>query len=362
MLVRIVVEKRYLPIADVFELRHTVEFDKEDDQYVRRIVERDFKSVNRVFRRHFRTHESLYHLVNPKYISEEYDPSDSHFDSNIRGYSKFMEDLSQSEVERIGVIICDLIKERLTYIEMQYGKQHDSRIVMSLRPNVPEHNALDEIKKITPATLIVDNKVYAMDLKAIEGVETYEDMRKDIYKTIREDYDAQFKAAKSSYEFQLTQLRKKLEKEKEELFVDVLQNAKEILNDWSFEEINDQLYLRYKKKVVVNKVTIGQSTYTYPGDLDCKEIYVSGLKVRVTAHVSDYDVIVTRGFHLHFNGKRGCIGGLSGKPLIRVLRELPKSLETANMNSPLNGEVRDHIRTKFLARKKELAVEDDLGW
>lgn len=364
---RIIVSRTYFPRNDTFGLSLDIQFDDEDDPMTRSVVERDFTSLSTIFRREFDTHGELYNIIDPRFLTEmSFEPNGSRFDTNSEGFEKFVGILTQRQVEMVGRLVSDLISNRLTYIEEQYGKETETRVAINLKRNEPDKDALKEIDQIHPATLIINDKAYAMELKEVEGVETFEDMKAEVYKTIKADYESQFESLKKIHGAQMSRLRAQMEQARTELFVDILKNAQEIFTDWSFEEIRGELYLKYKHRIVVDKVIKNRTAFDYPDQEGLKELYVSGLRVRVVPFVSANDVRVTRGFNLHFTGTSGCIGDLAGKPLIQVLKELPRALKIANMDSPLNSEVTSYLRT-FLSRQDvpnfpEATAEGDLGW
>lgn len=361
---RFTLGRTYFPRTDSFGLDSNLSFDDDDDPVLIGIVEREFKDVGAAFNAQFEIQAELYALIDEKYLDEKYEPEMAFFNHSSSGYNQFVSDLNEREIERLAEVFSDLIIERVTYIQEQYAKENEGRVSLHLKRNATDEIALKKISQIQPATIIIDDKVYAMELKTIEGVESYEDMQNTIYNTIQADYDSQFKSQQKIYEDKIARLKTLLEKEKNELFVDILKNAKEIFTDWSFEEVGGELFLRYKDRITVNKVVSGRRIFDYPGDNTCKEMYVSGLKVKVTPKVTDNDVIVSRGFNLHFNGTRGCIGNLSGEPLIKVLKELPRALKIANMNSPLNSDVRVYINGNFppIRSDEEGTVRSGLGW
>lgn len=364
---RFTLSRTYYPREAIFGFQHELSFDDDDDDVIRRAIERDLNSLRDFLLKNFESHQALYELVSPRFLTPEYEPTTVAFNSHSSGYNKFIKDLTEREIDTVAGVIADRLIERISFLEEQYNKQYTSRLSLRLQASQPEEDALRQIDQVMSPTIILDDKVYALELKTIDGVESYQDMQKQVYEAVKNDYDAQFEAKKKLYDDQIKRLKDILEKEKAELFVEILRNSREIFTDWEFEEVGGDLYLKYKDRVTVNKVQIGTRIYEYPGELDCKEMYVSGLKVKVVPYVTDKDVIITRGFNVHFNGTRGCIGPVNGQTLIRALKELPRALRIANMNSPLNGKVRNYINSAFLSHQEdgdEMATTSngDLGW
>ena len=236
-----------------------------------------------------------------------------------------------------------------------FREEQTARVSTSLNPET-ESITLEKINIKEPALMIANNQCYAMELKPLKDVNSIEGITESVYNTIYSDLHSQIDTIKKNYQSKIDKLKTKYEKQQNELFVEGLKNASEVLSEWEFADHEGNLYLKYKREIVVDRVAWNGHQYEY-GD-QFKKMYVQGLKVKVKPSIGDSDVIVTRGYNLHFRGTSGCIGSLNGMALMDILRELPRSLEIANMDSPLNSDVSDYLSTKFLSQFRENAEED----
>jgi DNA-binding transcriptional regulator YiaG len=335
---------------DRFFLRQYITFENENDD-IQDLVNREFvqRELHNIFQREFRTHEGLYKSIDEKYLAPEYNPTEQMFHPSDRGYAKFIRDMSKRDLDLVAATYRDVIVDKVGYIQEMFQREDSGRISVSV---VDSGNPvqLQQLDFGNTPMVIVGDQCYSMQLTELNGAQSIKDIEKDIYDKVTEDYQKQLNSIKRNYETRIDRLQSRFERDKNVLFAELLENSKDILNNWEFERHNDHLYLKYKNRIITDKITYNHATYDYPGAPDFQEMYVSGLKVRVKPFIDDSDVIITRGFNVHFTGSRGsgCMGSLSGQPLFVVLRELPETLKIANMDSPNNSEIADYIRSNFL--------------
>jgi hypothetical protein len=334
-----------------YDLKVKITFSEDEDERVKRAVTGKYLDVARTLRTEFSHHDNLYKLVNEdKYCKDvKYNGKGRYFYSGDSGFKRFVEDLTERELEKLTEVYAGIIVDDIH--NLKEIKNKEMRSVVSLNPIEGRGNdvGLDKVKIQNSAVILGDGKVYTMEIKETQG-ESLEDIKESIYKDIYEDINSQIKTIKNNYERRITKLKDKFTDTRNKLFVDILKNSKEILENWEFVEEEGELWLKFKNKVNTTSVHFRNNLYQYPGDNEgMDELYVTGLKVRVTPRITSSDVKVTRGKNLHFIGtQRCCIGELEGKPLFEVLRDLPRTLQTANMDSALNMEIKTYLIDKFL--------------
>lgn len=347
------IAKKYVQNDDYFYLELNIRYDEEDDQRIQNLISRHFNDMVDPLRRDFKVQGELYKAIDEeKYMQDKYNPNEEYFYHGDTGFREFTKDLTERELRKLTEIFTDMILEKAEYTQQQFREQHTSRVSTTLNPET-ETVTLERIDVREPAYIMSNDKCYAIKMEEITDKPSMKEITEDVYNKIYEDMKNQMTTQKTSYERKIERIKAKLEAQKNELFVETLKDASGILADWEFTNYEGHLYLKYKQEIKVDRVVYNGATYEY-GD-QFKKMYVQGLKVRVTPNIRNGDVKVTRGYNLHFRGSGGCIGALEGKPLFDILRELPKSLEIANMDSPLNDEVQSDISRNFLSRQEREA-------
>jgi hypothetical protein len=341
--------KQYNEHDEIFSIVGEITYSEEDEDSIESLVNNRFRDVPQALRRGFTTHKELYKLINEeKYKDDKYNPDGYYFYELDDGFKEFIKDMTESELQRLTNIYGDLVSEYLDYRTGMLTQQHKGRVSVGLQMLSENNIDLQKLDIQTPPILITEDKAYAFELKEMQNIDTLSSLKENVYNTIYEDLNNQAKVAISSYERKISKLKEMFEQEKNKLFSEILRNSKEIFMNWDFIEHEGSLYLKFKERIRTTKVIKNGIQYEYPGAPDFQELYVSGLKVKVVTFVRADDVSITRGKNLHFNGTHGCIGDLNGQPLFNVLKDLPKALEIANMDSPLNDSVSTYLRRNFL--------------
>lgn len=328
-----------------------------DPEETRQIIQDHFNNLGEILRRTYTCHEDLYREISPRFLNPAYHPGSHYFETHINnGFQKFCEDIDERQLQQLTNIVVRLVEERVSMVQRRLNNQISSTVTLPLPAT--EEVELEKIDFKSPTLLITNNGAYKMELLKAEGIESIQSMKETIYNTVMKDLKSQMHAVKSSYIRQIKKLKEKMEKEKAELFTETLTNSKDILKDWEFMEEDNELYLKYKHKIITKKVVYGEYSYNYPGETDCPEMYVTGLRVKIKPFIYEGDVKITRGNNLHFNGTKGCLGDLDGKPLFEILEQLPPALEIGNMNSALNGELEVDVYDTFLNKVKREEGEE----
>jgi hypothetical protein len=346
-------KKVYKEVDDFWTIKLEID-DTNDDPMVTSIIDRKFRYLNNALNSTYEDHKELYNLIaENKYDSHEYDPYSSRFSDVSPGWRKFCKDITKRELQIFTDIYTDLILERIEYINQQYRKQSAGTV----ETGVIEDNEvakLSELQFTDKMMVFSNNQAFELQLREVENIKTIDDYKEEIYKTVRTDSDRQFKRNKDQYHKKNIQLKAKLEKENNEKFVDMCINYDEMLGEWEFHTDNEGvLWLKLKHAIECDKVHFNGRLYDYNEEQfanpdDYKRMYLSGLKIKVKTYISNSDVSCTRGYNLHFSGTSTCIGELSGKPLMRVVKELPRELKIANMGSVLNHTVKSYLTNKFI--------------
>jgi len=350
------IDKVYQPVDDYFYLNLTLDFGEDENDRVQNIIHQRFNDLATGLREEFEEQRKLYDVINKDYIKDDYHPGAYYFSPSDNGWRRFVKDMTEAELQMLTDIYANLIIAKMEHIRDMYAQQTTQRMTISMvKTGENAEINLEDTELKTIPMIMLGNKVVGVEFKEIEGVETLEDIKKQSYESLRKNYEAQLRVVKTNADKRITRLKQLFEKEKNELFADILKNSQDVLTNWEFEKIGNELFLKYKHRIVMDKVLRRGRIYDYPGDLqNMKEFYVSGLKVRVTPFIHERDVRITRGVNVHFNRPdRCCIGTLNGQPLFNVLRDIPETLKTANMDSPLNEELASYIRSEFLGKVSE---------
>jgi hypothetical protein len=346
------IKKEYTESEDYFYLDLNINFEEDEDERLTNTIHRNFMDLGDGLKRNFGQQEKLYALINAdKYADNKYNPNGEAFYHGDRGFREFVKDLSERELRLLTEVYTDLILEKVEYTHQMYRQRHRSRVEVSTN-NDTEAIQLEQLSIKEPAMIIANNKCYQVEFKAVKDKNSLEDVQEGIYKTIYDDLHTQMQTQKKNADRKIERLKAKFEKEKNKLFVETLLNAGRELNDWAFAEYEDGMYLKYKHEIVTSSVTYNGREYDYDGE-EYKKLYVQGLRVKIKEYIRGDDVRVTRGQNLHFDGSSGCIGELSGRPLFDVLKELPEALKIANMNSPLNDDVRSYLSRNFISQFRD---------
>lgn len=332
----------------------------DDDPLVSNIINRKFLNLTMGLVNTYTTHSDLYTLItgDNKYLTGRYDPDSSRFSQYNTGWKNFCKDITERELQTFTEIYTDVILELIEYVNEQFRNQSHSTVETGLIKN-REVARLNQLHFNESMMVISNDQVYEMELKAVEGVESLDDIQENIYKSIKDDTIKQQEVKIKNAEKKNDQLRVKLNKEKDDMFVDVITNADEVLGDWEFyKEPNGELWFKHKTTIKTDKVAYNGRLYDYNREAcvnpdNFKELYIMGLKVRAKNHVINDDIKATRGFNLHFTGTSTCIGELSGSSLLKVIKELPKTLKIANMNSVLNSTVKQYLNNNFMPTIRE---------
>lgn len=356
---RIVLKKQYNSSEDYHKLNIEIDFDNDRERReVENLAGMDIYDIGLMLRNNFETQDKLYEIINEEYIDGLYDPKANYFNEGNRGFRRFIREMKERELQQLGDIYANIIISKVEYIREMHAHQMSHRVYITLNKEEEEEKDLEKIKIKEPAIIIANDKAYSFKLKEIKDMEGYDSIKKNIYETIYEDLNAQMKVIRNNYDRRIDRLKELFEREKNELFADILKNSREIFTNWSFVEDNGELYLKYNDRITTTTVMHNGRSFAYPADSNAREMYVTGLRIRVTPTISESDVKITRGHNIHFNGTSGCIGDFHGKPLFDVLKELPRSLAIANMDSPLNSGVARQLNEEFL-REAEAGVQEE---
>ena len=345
--------KTYSGYQDRFKLECDIEFDENEMDEIKSVVLGNYSDLANGLRRIYRSQAELYKTINEEkfYTSDDehkYAPESRNFTHHDEGFSNFVRDMNERELRVLSESYANIISEKVEYIRQMYLKQKTERIELIMEPGLGVPTDLEKINIAGPSLVIANDKVYQLELREADGFDSLQDITDKNYNILYNDMNSQNQAIRRVSERRVDRMKEMFEKEKNDLFTEIVKNSKAIFQNWEFVDFENQLYLKHKDKIVVDKVIKDGRMYRYPGPPDFRELYVTGLKIRVTSSVTDTDVRVTRGFNVHFNGSVGCIGELQGKGLFEALRDTPHTLTIANMDSPLNDRVASYLRENFL--------------
>jgi len=107
--------------------------------------------------------------------------------------------------------------------------------------------------------------------------------------------------------------------------------------DW---EVSDNR-LYYKHDILVHQCIRGDLTWQVPPELQSK-FYLNGLSLTIES--TPIGALADAAHHPNVSTSGAvCIGDLGGQPLQKVMKELPKMLETGGLNSPFNSKVNEKL-------------------
>lgn len=334
---------------DIFSLELKIEYSTEEEQNeMHNLLGNRFDNLADTLREEFKEHKNLYKEIDERFLAKEYSPDNYYFHESDRGFRQFIRELTERELNQLAEIYSTIILGRAEYIRDMYRRENTARLEVGLG-TLDQNVELEKLNIKNPAVLVTEDGAYAFELKPMKNVDSLQGIKENIYNTLHRDMNSQLQTLKQSYERRIQRLKEKFNRQKNELFAEILKNSKDIFAQWEFVEFEGDLYLKYKERIIMNKVFYRGVEYDYPGEEGgLREFYVSGLKVRVAPFIRESDVKITRGVNIHFKGSEGCIGALNGRPLFQVLKELPDALRIGNMDSPLNIDLSNYLEDKFI--------------
>jgi len=341
------ITKRYKEIYDRYVLKLNIEFATDEDENIISLVNRLFKDLPTGLKTGFNDHAELYQVINEeKYGSDRYRPANNYFNDGDAGFRQFIQDITEPELRRLIEVYTDLIIEKSEYIQQMYREEHKGRIYTSLLPDAKAIK-LEELEIVEPSFIVLNGQNYKLELQEIEGTVTNDAREEQRLTAIRNDFAGQLEAFKRNAERKQKRQSERFQREKNQIFVETLLNNAEMLKDWEYITIEGEMWLKYKHTIETTKIIYNGREYDYDAET-YDRLYLMGLKMKVMPNVSESYVKCTRGKNLHFSGTSCCLGSLSGRPLFDMIRELPEVMKIANMDSPLNTNVKNYIAREVL--------------
>ena len=340
------IKKTYNEFEDTYYFENLHEFEDDDDDELVYLAERHFRHFDAVLQNNFKTHKDLYNLINPdKYNTEQYNPDGAYFNHGSTGFKRFNEVITERELRTLSNVFTDIILNKIEHIQQRQRQSYKTRVKTTLN-NKTEPIGLEKLDFNDDGYIITNNKTYKIEAVELENVNTLEDIEDNTYNTILNDLTQQLNTERQNNKDKIRRLKRTHERQQNNLFVETVKNI-ENMEKWDIIKLGGATWLKYKERINTESVFYNGIEYPY-NSKKYPKMYVSGLKVKLNNIITEDDVLITRGYNLHFEGTTGCIGDLNGASLFEVLKNLPKTLTIANMDSALNPTIRAEISNGFL--------------
>ena len=148
---------------------------------------------------------------------------------------------------------------------------------------------------------------------------------RDAIRSIEAIKDAQLRAAIAAKQKEIDRLKEEIEQIRGEAVVTMIKLYDQpFMKNWRV----DGDWLVYNDTIYVTKIKKNNTVYT----VDSNKMYIKGLRVRIVPHVFDEDVHFESVYHPNALDNI-CLGDLEGAELLKILNELPETLQIANMDS-----------------------------
>lgn len=285
-----------------------------------------------LLRKLFRVHRDLYKEVG---ISEEVadlcHPDDTEFSANCSGFVKFLrtyfgagdvEEIKKEGLEMLNVVITKKLEELMRqFIEDKETVKITTTICAQPQPTVQEEQEeLPNVQIVSPGFLVLGNAVYSIQLSRTDGMQ-------GIYQAISTSVKEMYENYSRRWRTRIEELEKELERQKENAFqvaLELLEEAAE--KGWKYEGGRFVYPRRIEMKYVKYKDKLYKAPFGY---------FAEGIEI----DPEEEDIYVQKAYHPNISGeKEVCLGDLVGKDCRILFEQLPKLLETGNLDSAFDNE------------------------
>jgi len=157
---------------------------------------------------------------------------------------------------------------------------------------------------------------------------------------------------KEAFDYEIKNLRRNIEAERQNGFIEGLKSAFKLKKDWKIEGE----WLKYTKRIYANRVKCYGRLYRLDDD---KKFYVSGLRIYIAPRIFNDYVKCSRAYHPNCRGQSVCIGDLDGKPISEVIEKVVDLLKTCNLESAYDVEATHELRE---AVDESMLEEEGVVW
>jgi hypothetical protein len=277
--------------------------------------------VHRYFYKEFGVNEEAADLCHP---------DDTNFSTECSGFVKFLrtyfgagdlDEINKTGLEKLSVIITKKLKELMQqYIEDKKTAKVTTTICAQPQPTVQEEQEeLPNVQIVSPGFLVLGNAVYSIQLSRTDGMQ-------GIYQAISTSVKEMYEIYTKQWQTKVKELQEKLEKQKENIFWSALEFLREATEKgWQYQE-GRFVYPRVEMKFVKYGGKLYKAPFGYYAE-------------RVEIDPEDEDVYVQSANHPNISGEgEVCLGDLVGKDCKILFEQLPKLLETGNLDSAFDNE------------------------
>ena len=329
----------------------------------------DYIHIDNLMRVVFRTQGEFYNTIKPKGYQDHnrnFHVSDYDFNGSCTGFVEWSRTffntdsltrpykyLSKSTL----ILISNAIKKRL------YERVNNLNEAIIVQDNISflnnDPNNFKGLSKFTAPTifndgsniLVTSDGAYSIGIKKIDGIKNLRDASAAIYKELESSFQIQLKQKIKVFETQIEKLIADADRASQEGFIQGLETFKSVYqNGWKPSKRMTG-YLEYRKVINVNRIKYKDKVYDIPDNFDTSKIKINTLYIPIKPVVVQAFANRKGTFHPNVNyssleyGKfcNVCIGSLKGKDLSTVAENLPKILETVNLDSAYDNYATDEM-------------------
>lgn len=261
----------------------------------------------------------------------DYHLRDTEFNEDCGGFAQFLEDefgaqslnaLGPAAIKRFTVAIKKKIATLVENAEICWG--------FSIALSSEKSEDRIEIEPDESSLLITPQAIYKLQLVRVGG-NGLEHIRTEVTNSMEAIYQARLDAQLSLMKERILDLEQQIEQMQRDVFargLELVMKATKL--GWEIDL--EKMQILYKKRIVVNKIVKDQKTW----NIELDKFFVEGLYIPLSGE--KVKAFVQKAYHPNVSSSgQVCMGDLVGKPLIKVLEDLPKMLECINLNSAYPG-------------------------
>lgn len=279
-------------------------------------------------------HQYFYEDIGYEYTADDH-PEDSDFSEECWGFMRFLKryfnaneimELKSEDLKKLST----LIARRIAYIYTRYIEEFSTIVTSSSTINIFEENEytakMEDPETLNDAVLITENGAYVIKLQKT-NIKSYKELRDNIVKSIKANYEEQLKAIVNSYKNTIKALKEKINEIRENAVREAINIIDSITSDgWKIEDG----YLILNTHIIPDKIMYNKEIYTIPEKH--RVFYVNNLHIPLDDKVTYAKC--DDAYHPNIDEDGAiCLGDLENKDIKVVAKELPRALKTINLDS-----------------------------
>lgn len=342
----------------------------DDEEYLNKAMHYNNRSsitgkqyLHKFLQKLFKDHEEFYKAIGFEYDMSIHHGDDRDFHSDCTGFEEFMreyygtprwQEVSEQHLQKLA----NLCLQKIQQIVKKYEEARNTNVSVSVTASftsvssTKQETSLDKIDfKTNDTILLTGNKAYKVTIAEIKDIQGLNDIVNSVANSVHGAYELQLKSKIAVMEDRVKQLEQELNHAKQRYLQEGIKLALSELQGWRI----DGNYAVYSKTIYVSRIRRNGRLYSLPESL-ARRFYVKGLKVAIATEIAEAHC--DKAYHCNCNDGKVCIGSLSGQDFITVLKKLPETLRTMNLDSAYSNDAKDEAEEIFaeLAESEEEVV------